>query len=226
MNIRHFISALKRKLYKNPRPALNDLDRKLEKYLSFENGFFIEAGANDGYNQSNTYFLEKRKNWRGLLVEGIPELYEKCKKERNRSRVVNCALVSRDYPSRTVTMHYANLMSVVHGSLKSDNEQQKHIAAGITAQQLNASYTIEVPARTLESLLDEMTDLSRIDFLSLDVEGYELDVLKGLNLSRYRPKYMLIEARFFEEIDNYLTGQHYRMVEQLSYHDYLYTDSR
>ena len=46
----------------NLKPALNGLDNKLEGYLNYKNGFFIEAGANDGYSQSNTNYLEKKKN--------------------------------------------------------------------------------------------------------------------------------------------------------------------
>lgn len=60
-----------------------------------------------------------------------------------------------------------------------------------------------------------------IDFLSLDVEGSELDVLKELNLDKYRPTCILVEARFFDEVDGCLQP-HYVLVEQLSHHDYLY----
>ena len=103
---------------KYSRPALHELDRKLEKYLDFKNGFFIEVGGNDGYTQSNTYYLERILGWRGILVEGIPNLYEKCKRTRKQSSVYNSALVSPDFTDDFVEMHYANLMSVVEGSLK------------------------------------------------------------------------------------------------------------
>jgi len=46
--------------------ALNDLDQKLKRYLDFENGFFIEAGGNDGLTQSNTYWFERFRGWRGF----------------------------------------------------------------------------------------------------------------------------------------------------------------
>jgi FkbM family methyltransferase len=224
MNMRfmRFLARIKQRLHKGPRPSLNDLDRKLARYLNFRNGFFIEAGANDGYSQSNTYFLEKKLDWRGVLIEGIPELYERCKKERARSIVHNCALVSNDFPGTTVTMHFAGLMSVVDGALKTEAEQEEHLKAGVDVQHLAGSYSIEVPARTLESILDETQDLPRIDLLSLDVEGYELNVLKGLNLSRYRPKHILVEARFFEEVNGFLEERGYEMIEKLSHHDYLY----
>ena len=49
--------------------SLNDLDLKLKKYLNYENGFFIEIGANDGVSQSNTLYYEINKGWKGVLVE-------------------------------------------------------------------------------------------------------------------------------------------------------------
>ena len=60
------------------RPALNDIDHKLEEYLPYKNGFFIEVGANDGFAQSNTYYFEKLRGWKGVLIEPIPDLYAKC----------------------------------------------------------------------------------------------------------------------------------------------------
>ena len=215
-------SSGKPALPRNPRPSLNDLDRKLEKYLNFDNGFFIEAGANDGYSQSNTYFLENSRNWKGILVEGIPELYEKAKKQRAQSDVYNYALVSNEFSDNSVVMHYAHLMSTVEGALKTKEEQERHITAGVEVQNLEKSYSITVPVRTLESILDDCRDLPEIDFFSLDVEGYELEVLKGLNLSKYRPKYLLVEARFFDEVNAHLVANNYTMIDKLSHHDYLY----
>ena len=70
--------------------ALNGLDRKLQAYLDYRDGFFIEAGANDGLTQSNTYWLERFRGWRGLLVEGLPDLAAACRRNRPRSRTVTC----------------------------------------------------------------------------------------------------------------------------------------
>lgn len=208
--------------YKNPKPSLNNLDSKLERYLNFDGGFFIEAGANNGYYQSNTYFLERKRGWQGILIEGIPELYEQCVKERPKSTVINCALVSQDFPDKTIKMYYAHLMSVVDGALKTKQEQDKHLKLGVTVQQLDTSYSIDVPARTLESILDNVHNLPQIDFFSLDVEGYELSVLEGINLAKYRPNYILVEANFFSEVNTFLERQQYKIIEQMSYHDYFY----
>lgn len=207
--------------YKYSRPALHNLDRKLEKYLNFENGFFIEVGANDGYEQSNTYLLEKMLGWQGILIEGIPELYENCKRIRTKSSVYNYALVSPNFSEHWIEMHYANLMSVVTGSLKNQRFQEEHIQEGLTLQKIEQSYTVKVPTRTLASILDEFKNLPPIDFFSLDVEGYELNVLLGLNLEKYQPKYILVEARYFEEV-NSLLEPFYVLVEKFSHHDFFY----
>ncbi len=203
------------------RPALKNIDRKLEKYLSYHNGFFIEVGANDGFNQSNTYYFERFRGWTGILVEGIPELYEQCIKERSRSKVFNCALVSEDYQDSQVTMIYSNLRSLVKGAQKSDENDRKHI---YDSKHINKSsvkpYEISVPVRTLTSILDEC-NIQEIDLLSLDVEGYELNVLKGLNFNKYKPKYMLIEARFKDEVEEYISDL-YIQIDKFSHHDFLY----
>ncbi len=224
---RRAVSTLRRRLFelagsrRYSRPGLNGLDARLAPYLGFQGGFFIEAGANDGYSQSNTYYLERYQGWSGVLVEGIPELYDRCRRLRRGSRVYQCALVGPDFPDASVPMHYANLMSVVDGSLKTSRAQDEQIRGGLQVQKLAATYTVAVPARTLASILDGLPQPVHIDFLSLDVEGAELGVLSGLNLDKYRPTYILVEATFFDEVDAYLRP-HYVLVEPLSHHDYLY----
>lgn len=219
--------ALKRQVceifgnYSYSRPSLDLLDDKLAKYLNFSNGFFIEAGANDGYRQSNTYYLEKKHGWRGVLVEAIPEFFSRCKKIRKRSRVYHCALADRDYAGKTVEMHFCGLMSVVNGARKTPHAQAEHIADGLRVQNLDKTYRAEVPARTLESILDELPHPVSIDFFSLDVEGFEASVLRGMNLKKYRPRYILVEANYFDDVND-LLKDNYELVGAMSSIDYFY----
>ena len=206
------------------RPSLNNIDQKLEKYLNYRNGFFIEVGGNDGFKQSNTYYYERFQGWTGILVEGIPDLYQKCVLERPNAKVFNCALVESNFPESSVTMQYANPMSLVVGAQKSKEAEESHLQKWAEHEQKvgrdSKTYEIQVPARTLTSILDEC-QVQEIDLFSLDVEGYELNVLKGLDFKKYQPKYMLIEARYKDEIEKYIS-QYYLEVDQLSYHDFLY----
>ena len=230
-NLKKAYETIRRKTYeavgssKYSRPSLNDIDRKLEKYLHYENGVFIEVGGNDGFTQSNTYYLEKFKGWQGILVEGIPQLYHQCVRERKESKVFNYALVSDDFKDSHITMHYADLRSFAEGAMKTKDEVKNNIKTWIRNQKQYrkrsvASYKIKIPTRTLTSILDEC-QVKEIDFFSLDVEGYELNVLKGLDFKRYRPKYMLIEARYKEEVEEYISDL-YVQIDRLSHHDFLY----
>lgn len=203
--------------------AINDLDIKLRKYLSFNEGFFIEAGANDGTIQSNTLYFEKYKKWRGLLIEPIPELAAKCIVNRPMCIVERCALVPFGFKSKEIDMTYCNLMSLVKGAMRSEEEELNHLEVGEKIQKIT-SYEIRVPARTLTSILDQH-NVQEIDFFSLDVEGFELNVLKGIDFEKYRPTFMLIEARYREKIDSYLSPL-YEPVAELSHHDVLYRLSR
>jgi len=218
--LKNKINKIKQLIEINPKPSLNNIADKLDKYLNFRNGFFVELGANNGYNQSNTFHLEYLKNWNGLLIEGIPELYQTCKYLRLNSIVENYACVNKDFNSTEIEMRYAGLMSIVKGALKSEIDDNNHIKKGIECQKLHEEYTVKVKTNTLTNILNQ-NKITKIDFLSLDVEGYELEVLKGFDLEKFKPTYICVEARFYEEVNSYLKSK-YKMIEQLTKHDYLY----
>ncbi|MEW6578463.1 MAG: FkbM family methyltransferase [Chloroflexota bacterium] len=200
--------------------ALNALDRKLLPYLSYRGGFFVELGANDGLSQSNTYYFERWLGWRGILIEPVPELYRRAARARPKARVFNCACVPFDYPNPDIQIAFAGLMSVVKGSWADPAQERKHVAIGRELERINGPLELRVPARTLTSILDEC-QASRIDLLSLDVEGYEAEVLAGLDFERYQPRYMLIEVRDPARVEA-LVLPCYERVEQMSELDVLY----
>jgi FkbM family methyltransferase len=197
--------------------ALNELDRKLKKHLDFDNGFFIEAGGNDGLSQSNTYWFERFRGWRGILVEAVPHQAEMCRLNRPRARVVNAALVA-DAAMKSVRIKAANLMAFIPGT-RSAEEEAAHLLDAASVQQLADIPEIEVPAMTLAAVL-EMHGNPRVDLFSLDVEGYELPVLEGMDIARNRPRFILVETRDLARVLVTL-GSHYETVDQLSHHDHL-----
>ncbi|WP_160326689.1 FkbM family methyltransferase [Burkholderia sp. lig30] len=199
--------------------ALNDLDRQLAAYLDFDNGVFVEAGANDGIRQSNSLHFESKRGWRGILVEAVPALYEECRRHRPHAQVVWSALASPEQVPGNVTIRYAGLMSVVRGGMRSIEEEDAHIDAGCEVQKLEA-YETEAPCATLSGILDQC-GISHVDLLSLDVEGFEAQALAGLDLSRHRPTYILVEARYRADVDARLLP-YYDAVAELSHHDVLF----
>jgi FkbM family methyltransferase len=199
--------------------ALNGLDRKIQKHLDINGGVFIEAGANDGLRQSNTYWFEKFRGWRGILIEAVPEKAHACRRNRPKATVINAALVSSSQ-TKSVRIAAADLMAYVAGSFSDPEVERVQRSNAIEVQNLTEIPEIEVAARTLEDILDDLK-VSRIDLLSLDVEGYETAVLMGMNLRRYRPRYILVETKTFEEVAT-LLGPYYVLLDTLSYHDYLF----
>lgn len=199
--------------------GLNGLDHELYRYINFRNGVFIEAGGNDGVSQSNSLFFEKYLGWTGLLVEPIPELAERCRRNRPRSKVAQCALVPSDYGSAEAKIHYCNLMSIVHGS-RSDAEIAHHLEVGSQfLAEGDPIRLLSVPAKPLSALIDE-AGLDRIDLLSLDVEGFEIEVLKGLDVKRHAPGWMLVEGAPERVLD--FLGDKYALVASLSQGDHLF----
>lgn len=191
------------------RPALNALDTKLLEYLPDEPGVFLEIGANDGYSQSNTYYLERFRGWRGVLIEPLPDLFDVCSRIRPKSACFNTACVS-DQSIRSVTIVDMNLVSVTLGMQDRIEESSR----------LYGGRRLEVPAATMSAILDEAGEHA-IDFMSIDVEGVELEVLRGLDMSRHCPKFLLVETSHPEMVRS-AVSPHMAQIAQLSFHDYLF----
>jgi FkbM family methyltransferase len=204
--------------------SINQLDKQLEKYVDYDNGFYVELGANDGVTQSNSIYFETKRNWSGVLVEPSPHNFLRCREQRSKKNHIFCnACVSFDYHNKYVDMTFANLMTI-SGNLSLDLEStEEHLnAAKQFLTDKEVIFKFGAVATTLNSLLEEAYAPKVIDFLSLDVEGAELEVLKGINFDKFLFKFMLIEVRNLTSISNFLGQRGYSLEKQLSEHDYLF----
>lgn len=202
--------------------GLDRLDRELEKWLDIDGGVFIEAGANDGVSFSNTLYFERHRGWTGLLIEPIPELAERCVKNRSPdARVALCALGGPAEAGSIVPLTYCNLMSIVRGAIGSPAEDEDYVRLGKQAQNVATAYEVHAAVVTLSALIDRYR-LDRVDLLVLDVEGYERQALAGLDMQRHKPRFILVEALFHEAAIREMLAPHYAFVAELGCKDLLF----
>ncbi len=140
-------------------------------------GFFVEVGANDPQVESQSFHLE-RTGWTGVLIEPQPDLAERLRRER-KAKVFTVACSSPDRAGTTMHLHVAGAFSSFTPNL---------MVTGVQAER-----GIDVPVRTLDEILNEARAPQPIDLLSIDVEGHELDVLRGFDFTRWRPRLILLE---------------------------------
>lgn len=141
--------------------------------------FYIEVGANDGIFQSRSLCFYGNPEYQGILIEPNPNVFLECKKNRPLDLCVQAALVPFDYKDDEVTLFIHDKYSAQNGVRKFSFEKYPS--------------EIRVPARTLQSILEE-NKIYEIEYFFLDVEGFEIDVLKGINFDKIIFKNIEIEC--------------------------------
>jgi hypothetical protein len=171
-------------------------------------GFFVEVGANEPTEpESQTWHLEQM-GWRGILIEPIPDLANKARMTRPNAKVWQVACTSSaEEGSVEFLIPIANQQLVTgHASLRANIDEHNY----------TNFEKITTEATTLTKIL-KSENVDRIDFLSIDVEGAELEVLLGLDLTKYRPKLILLEDKhLYMSKHRYLRKNGYKISQRLN----------
>ncbi len=178
------------------------------------NGFFVEFGATNGIKLSNSYLLESKFSWSGILAEPGRGWQEALAKNRKCSIDTRCVFSISD-KKILFTQHSDPELSGISRYL--GKEANNHI-----------SY--EVPTVSLLDLLIEKQAPNSIDYLSIDTEGSEFDILNAFDFSKYTFKCITVEHNSHESVRQniyeLLTNNGYqRVLEDLSAHDDWYIHS-
>ena len=155
------------------------------KYFGYKtSGFFVDVGAYDGIQHSNTWALAEA-GWAGLCYEPVEEYYQKCiynhKKHSNVKTLQTCI----GNKIGTVPLYISDVYSTYY-ELQPKSELRKHLYAN--------SPVVISPITTLDKSLRENEVAPNFDILSLDVEGAEIDVLSAFTLGIWKPKMCIVEA--------------------------------
>ena len=191
-----------------------ETDLAIQKY--FEPGYIgtcIDIGAGVGTKRSNTYYFEKNR-WVCLCIEPNPNLYRHMRMYRRLA--LNLACSNYDKKSAPFQVYVVN------------QDNQEAISSLVVDQRLveshkgiiDKTYEIQVEVKKLDTILSKI-NIEKIDFISIDTEGTELDVLQGFDIARWKPKLLVIENNFNDtELKEYLSKFGYILSERIGVNDF------
>lgn len=143
-------------------------------YQDLGPGFFVEFGALDGVQFSNTLLLEKSLKWNGILVEPIPKLYKKIKNNRSCYIDNSCIFSESDKEIDFFETEFSAVSTISKYAYEGDWADFRK----------NEKYKIyKVKTLTLKDLLKKYNAPVIVDYLSIDAEGSEYDILKAFDFS-------------------------------------------
>jgi len=184
--------------------VLSQLDMK-------RGGYFVEFGAADGETLSNTHLLEKEFGWNGVLAEPAQSFHNHLKKTRT------CDIDTRlIWETSGVTVSFAENRELLRSAMESPVRTSKK-----RSRHLQRRYTVETVS--LLDLLRQHGSPSHIDYLSIDVEGAEFQILQRFDFSEYEFGLISVEHAYRKdraEILDLLSAHGYqRVFEHISWWD-------
>jgi FkbM family methyltransferase len=164
----------------------------VQKYFEGVTGIFVDVGANDPVLNSQTYHLE-RLGWSGILIEPIPACAARLRAER-KAEVFEGACGARE---EVMNLHMDGVYSSLVGAMAAPPDR-----------------TAQVRVRRLDDILHD-AGFGHVDFVSIDVEGFELDVLRGFALEEWHPRLVLVEDHVASlSLHRHLAARGYRLVRR------------
>jgi len=150
-------------------------------FKGYKNGIFVDVGAHDGVSLNNMLYFEKYNNWTGINIEPIQTVYNKLVINRPNSINLNCAVCNYDGQTDFLcNTGYTEMISAIKEifdprHLQRLQHENKHM--GSTTE------VIKVNTKKLETIFDEY-NISHINYLSIDVEGAEFEVIKSIQFEK------------------------------------------
>jgi FkbM family methyltransferase len=192
--------------YGRPSYAENGEDRIIEFYIEDKNraGFYVDIGCHHPFRKSNTFSLYLR-GWRGVVVDGNPELIALFKRFRPRDAAI-CGVVSDQERPVTFTLAEDPDLSTVSSAF-----EQRIGDSGVKQR-------VTVRSVTLQTILERSDVPSNFELLSIDAEGHDYEVLTSFNIKAFRPRIIVIEMHGFmpaehstNRIREYLEQENYQL---------------
>lgn len=166
-------------------------------------GVFVDIGAHDGISGSNSYFFEKELGWTGICFEPMPNAFEKLKENRSCICVNACVAAQEDIVP-FVWVKSAGGVDMLSGILATYDPRHWARMQDECSQQGGSYEVINMDAVRLETILQKH-GIKEIDYLSVDTEGNELEILQSINFDAIKISAISVENNYREPyIENFL----------------------
>lgn len=179
-------------------------------FKGYRNGYFVDIGAHDGISFNNTLFFEKERNWTGINVEPIKSVFQKLVNNRPTCTNLNLAVSNKNGRAEFIrNIGYSEMIS----GLK-DQFDPRHIErlTRELSQMGGTTNTIIVQTRKLDTICSNY-NIKHINYLSIDVEGAEFDVIQSINFENVYIDVIGFENNYQDTAD--------KIVEYLKTKDYI-----
>ena len=164
--------------------------------LNINKPTYLDIGANEPRYISNTYYFYQRGS-RGVLVEPNPHLYKKLKRIRPQDIVLNTGIGFSEISEADffVFPDYANGLSTF-----SEKEARHWEITGMKGMgKIKVEKVIKMPLTVVDTILEKYFKNNVPDFISLDVEGLDLEILKSMNFEKFQPMAICVETMAYDE---------------------------
>ena len=183
---------------------------------------FLEFGATNGFDLSNSYLLENSFGWKGVLSEPSSQWHEALKKNRKNSKIITKCIWKESGKKLDFFMSDFGELSTLKDFVESD----KISIPSNTEVRLKSGKTISVETISLNDVLKEYFKSISPSYISIDTEGSEYEILKSFDFYNFRPKVFTIEHNYTEnelKIDELLISNGYvRIFRKLTSFDAWY----
>lgn len=174
---------------------------------SWSSIFYIEIGANHPISTSNTYLLYSKRGCRGVLVEPNPDLHQAIQIARPDDKLIPAAIALNG--ENTIRLYLANAHEL--SSVNLDHVKSFGDFGGFGGVRGH----VDVPALDINQLLFDVAEDGSIDFLSVDCEGLDYDILKSIDYEKYKP--LIVQC---EPSEHFISGNRDKIINLMESRSY------
>lgn len=185
-------------------------------FKEMRGGVFVDFGAMDGVIMSNSYFLEKEREWTGLCIEPNPIMFKRLSNNRT------CNLSNFGIADKHGVLNFIQIQGYGEGlSCFEEFCEPQHLMRIDKELDLHGGTKMILPIQ-VKPLAEVLAyhSITKIDYMSVDIEGAEYTALKNFDVKKYDVKLLTIENNTGgTEVEKLMNSKGYKLLQKLEWDD-------